>query len=303
MALEGTLSYMDISHLLKVVGTSGKSGVLEIRWQEREARLYFQQGRLVRAQSNRIRDGIGTLLVRAGLLSPADLDRALDTQKVEGCARRLGAVLCDDFGVLPEDMARLLLEQSKQIVYDVFSWPGGRFTFQFRVPEGALDRFHHDAVLFIEDVGLEAGFLAREGVARERVGPGKRPILLLLHDPGLGDECRVQWREEGYRVTRCERVEEVVDLLRACAGGPAPLVVVEAGSAGVLSALREAHAEAPLVVLGREGTVRSAAPFVALPSPGELAGPDGGERRRAFLAALGEAVAGAVGGPGAGPQV
>ena len=51
MALEGTLNYLDIEHLLTVLGSSEKSGVLEIWSGEREARLYLQRGRLLRAES------------------------------------------------------------------------------------------------------------------------------------------------------------------------------------------------------------------------------------------------------------
>lgn len=167
MALEGTLNYMDISHLLEVVGVSGKSGVLSIHWEERTARLIFKQGRLLRAESNRIREGVGTLLKQAGILTAESLAQALEIQRAEGGTRRLGAILCDDFAVDPADIEKVLLEQSKQIVYDVFSWPGGRFTFTFEAPGEALDRFHHNALEFIHDVGIEAGFLAREGVARE----------------------------------------------------------------------------------------------------------------------------------------
>lgn len=308
MALEGTLNYMDISHLLQVVGTSQKSGVLEIRWQEREARLYFQQGRLLRAESNRIREGIGTLLVRAGLLAPEDLDRALELQRSQGGVPRLGVLLCDAFGVRPQDIARLLLEQSRQIVYDVFSWPGGRFRFQFRVPEEALDRFHHDAVEFIRKVGVEAGLLAREGAAQERSGAGRRPILLLLADAELADRCRAQWREDGYRVTRCERVEEVVDLLVASAGAPAPIVVAEDGGRAVLDALRGAREDAPVVLLvperdplpqgGEPGNLAR----VTLPIPGERAAAGGDALREAFLAAVRAAVSAMGGAAGAAPS-
>ena len=47
MALEGTLSYFDITHLFQVVGGARKSGVLEISWEERRAKVLFERGRLV----------------------------------------------------------------------------------------------------------------------------------------------------------------------------------------------------------------------------------------------------------------
>ncbi len=174
MAVEGSLSYMDIAHLLNMVGTSRKSGVLTIRYESREARLFFQQGHLTRAASNQICDGIGSLLVEAGHLNADDLERALEVQRQEGGIRRLGVILFEDFSIRHEDIQSLLLEQARRIVFDVFSWPGGSFSFRADDPAADLDRFHHDPVDLIHEVGIQAGLLAAEGSAWERAVAGGR---------------------------------------------------------------------------------------------------------------------------------
>jgi len=293
MALEGTLSYMDISHLLRVVGSTKKSGILEISWQQRQARLHFQQGRLLRAESNRIRDGIGTLLMRAGILETAQLEQALATQEQEENTRRLGAILSDDFGVQPEEIHRLLLKQSLQIVYDVFSWPGGRFRFEFRDPGRPLDRFHHDAIQFIEEVGVQAGYLAREGAAQEEGQAGRSPILLLIPNLDLAERCRAFWRQRGHRVTLCERVEEALDLLATGAGNGLKSVVILEDEGSSVQALR---ACAPAVPLVRLSASNGAMGSVHRPSPGELAAPSGEETLQTFFSSLEMAVTEAVGG-------
>jgi len=292
MALEGTLSYMDISHLLKVVGSAQKSGILEVRWQQREARLHFQQGRLLRAESNRIRDGIGTLLVRAGILDAADLDRALAAQDAEGNTRRLGAILSDDFGVQPEEIHRLLLEQSLQIVYDVFSWPGGRFRFEFRDPGRPMDRFHHDAIQFIEEVGVQAGYLAREGAAQEEGEAGRAPIILLVSDLELAERCRAFWRQKGHRVTLCEHVEEALDLLTTGAPkGANPVVILDDENRDATAALRESDPGVRMVLLS---AARGAEGVVYRPPREDLARASGEATLAAFLSSLEAAVAGAA---------
>lgn len=171
MPLEGTLRYPDIANLVKVVESSKKSGVLEIRWEEREARLFLQRGRLVRAESNRISEGIGTLLVKAGVLDPEALEQALEIQRAEGAERRLGAILCDEFSVQSADIERLLRGQFERIVHDVFSWPGGELRFHFQDPEAVLDRFNLDAMDFILQVGIRAGVLAEEELEKESRNP------------------------------------------------------------------------------------------------------------------------------------
>lgn len=174
MSVEGSLSYMDIAHLLKMVGTSRKSGVLTIRCEVREARLFFDRGHLIRASSNQIRDGIGSLLVEAGHLAAEDLDRALEVQRREGGTRRLGIILLQDFQVRHEDIQALLLEQARRIVFDVFSWPGGSFSFRADDAGADLDRFRHDPIELIHEVGIQAGLLAAEGAAWERAAGGGR---------------------------------------------------------------------------------------------------------------------------------
>jgi hypothetical protein len=292
MALEGTLSYMDISHLLRVVGSAQKSGILEIRWQQRQARLHFQQGRLLRAESNRIRDGIGTLLVRSGILDAADLERALSTQETEGNTRRLGAILSDDFGVKPEEIHRLLLEQSLQIVYDVFSWPGGRFRLEFRDPAGRMDRFHHDAIQFIEEVGVQAGYLAREGAAQEEGDAGLPPILLLMPEAEFAERCRAFWRQKGHRVTLCERLEEALDLVtEKTPRRSKPVVILDGAGHDAIAALRASDSSAWLVLIaagdGPKGSVQR-------PRPEQLAGPDGESRLQAFFSSMEAAVEAAM---------
>jgi len=98
MALEGTLNYLEIADLLKVIGLSRKSGVLEISWEDRHARLFLDRGALVCAQSDRFHEGIGTLLVRAALLSEDALEKALMLQKAQGGVRRLGRFCATNSG-------------------------------------------------------------------------------------------------------------------------------------------------------------------------------------------------------------
>lgn len=172
MSLEGTLNYLELAHLFQVIGHSKKSGVLQISWEERHAKMLFELGRLTNAESNRFSQGLGTLLVRAGLLTQENLDRALALQANEGGTRRLGGILCDEFGLKPEDLEGQLRRQFEQLALDVFSWPGGRFVFDAHDPKGARDRFHVDPIDFILSVGIEAGFLADQGLRQAGVSTG-----------------------------------------------------------------------------------------------------------------------------------
>lgn len=325
MALEGTLSYLDISHLLQVVGSSLKSGVLEISWEDRWARLFFERGDLIRAESNRSYDSIGTLLLKAHLVDPKELDRALAIQIRElrgqiaqpgqqGGARRLGAILCDEGGVRPQDIERILRTQFEQIVFDVFSWPGGSFVFSFQEPSTRGDRFRVDAVDFILGVGIQAGLLAEEGVAQERADPRQPHLVFLEEDPELLVRYQKYWRGKGHRVTGFNRVEEVLAWLGGCTAERGQPVVIanlvcpssrDRGVLGGLEVLETASAAAspiPTVLLGTTSDPKArdmalaagSRAFVRKPKTEDLRGSQAEVCFETFMAALGHALESAL---------
>ncbi len=319
MALEGTLNYLDIAYLLQVVGTSKKSGVLEITWQDREARLFFDRGRLIRAESNRFHEGIGTLLVQAGLLTPQHRDKALASQRAEGGVRRLGALLCDEYRVQPEEIERVLRCQFERVVYDVFSWPGGAFVFRFQAPDAVMDRFGLNPAEFILGVGIQAGLLAQEGVERERRGEHKASLLLLLQDRQIAEQCAAYWQRKGHPVTHCEGEDQVLEKVKDL--GPdqgRPVVVTDLvrpaqsgrgllGGFELLSRIRALGFEVPVVVLGDStdprarvaARSRGASAYVKKPSPEDLGGAHGQVHIDVFLMTLHKAVEMAIAALGA----
>ncbi len=305
MALEGTLNYLDISHLLQVVGAARKSGVLEIWWEDREARLLFRDGRLIRAESSRVQLAIGTLLVQSQLVTEEVLSAALARQGAEAGRRRLGVVLCEEFGVAPAAIEGLLRHQFERVVYELFSWPGGHFAFQFGDPGEGLDRFHLNPAEFILEVGVQAGLLAQEGVERAQSDPTRVPFVLYLEDRELANLCRDHWRRRGHRVTACEGAQEVLGCLGEWGPGEAlPVLVVDLPAAGPdgCGLLEDALAVLPglLAVVVGEGSdaqartavrARGAEAYARKPGAADLAGPQRGIHLDVFLLRLDKAVA------------
>ncbi|GAB6062115.1 DUF4388 domain-containing protein [Deferrisoma palaeochoriense] len=312
MPLEGTLSYRDLAHLLQVVGSSRKSGVLEIRHEDRVARLVFRDGRLIRAESNQRHPEIGELLVRAGALSPQDLQRALTLQRATGEDRRLGTLLCEEFGVAPEAIQEVLARQFREIVFDVLRWPGGRFRFEFGAPDEVMDRFSLNPSAFILEVGLQAGFLAEEGLADDdELGVPK--VVIDLGTESLRDACADLFRRKGREVVLVPNPERLGAVLGEWpVRAPLPWIVTglpaepsEADWAR-LEAIRAVQPAVALVVVGesREPAVRSRAraagadAYVPAPRPGDLAGPQAEAHLEVFLLQLQRAMEQAsAGGP------
>ncbi|MBI5015230.1 MAG: DUF4388 domain-containing protein [Deltaproteobacteria bacterium] len=310
MPLEGTLNYLDVAHLLQVVGASQKSGVLEISWEGRWARLVFERGDLLCAEASACHDGIGTLLVKAGLLSGDQLEAALARQRDEGPGpRRLGAILCDEFGIEPEDIERLLREQFERVALDVFSWPGGRFVFRFREPGSAGDRFRLDAVEFILAVGIRAGLLVEKALERDRSATLRPRLIFLDRDEALLGRYREHWQRKGYAVTCCAAPSEVVAALDLV-DEPLTRVVVAGwdrdASGGVqdLLGLQSRYSDVAIVEVGggaSGGSVGGGA-IVCKPSPEELGGPHGDMCFAVFMVSLERALTQVLGGSGDAPS-
>lgn len=162
MGLKGKLGYRDIADLFNTVETAKKSGVMRINCGSRTARLFFEWGELIRAESNRFSDKIGAILVEHGAVTGKEVEEALELQRSRPEKQRLGCILCAEYGVSESDIQDALAAQFKAIVSDVVTWPGGAFEFDFELPPDSADRFTLSASEFLLEVGIEAGLLARQ---------------------------------------------------------------------------------------------------------------------------------------------
>lgn len=166
MSLNGKVGYNEIADLFTMVESARHSGVLTLVSGRETARLYFEWGELIRAESTKSPERLGQLLVEFGALSPGELDEALAVQLADEEERRLGNLLACDFGVTEDDIQRALAFQFKAIVTDLLSWPGATFTFDSKLPAGVSDRFTLNASEYLMEVGIETGLLVEENRTR-----------------------------------------------------------------------------------------------------------------------------------------
>src|SRR2546423_8242909 len=95
MALSGTLKDFGIADILQLIGHQTKTGRLTLKTGGDEVEVYFIDGNVVFA-SEKARDSkdlLGSLLLRAELLSKERLDDALSTQ--QRTLKRLGDILLE----------------------------------------------------------------------------------------------------------------------------------------------------------------------------------------------------------------
>ena len=130
MALTGTLKDFGIAEILQLIGQQAKSGVLHLKSKSDEIHILWADGNVVSAEyaGRKAREKLGSLLVRAALLTPEQLSLALETQK--RTLRRLGDILTELHMVSREDLREMTALQTTETVYRLFHWKSGTYAFE-----------------------------------------------------------------------------------------------------------------------------------------------------------------------------
>ncbi len=141
MALSGTLKDFGIADILQLIGHQTKTGRLLLKTGSDEVEVSFIDGNVVfanekaRTQSNLL----GSLLLRAELLSKEQLDEALSMQ--QRTLKRLGDILIEMQIVTEQQLAQMMRLQTTETLYKLFSWKSGTYQFEQEDIDAAKSSF------------------------------------------------------------------------------------------------------------------------------------------------------------------
>jgi len=128
MGLTGNLKTVSFPDVLQLLSTGKKTGILSIAAGSRKKEIAFREGNIIYASSvNSNEDLLGNLLLKRGKINKKDLERAITLHKQTG--RALGATLIDMELFDKEEVGECLRMQIEEIVYNLFSWGEGEFSF------------------------------------------------------------------------------------------------------------------------------------------------------------------------------
>lgn len=152
MPIEGPLRELGIHDVFQLLDLARKTGVLQVRSELRQngGTVYFDAGAVVAAEIQSNPHPLGSVLVRTGKLSEADLKRARDMQE-RGDARRLGDVLVDIGAITRRELERQVRAQVEEVIFELMGWSEGYFSFSEApledVPAQATVRIPTEALL------------------------------------------------------------------------------------------------------------------------------------------------------------
>lgn len=129
MALEGTLRDFSLADIFQLIGLQRKTGVLTLRGKDDTVTVTFLDGKVVGAESlnRRLETRLGNVLIKSGMLSSEQLNRALEIQKET--LQRLGFILTHYNIISPDALKQAIQLQILQIVYRLFRWKDGDYHF------------------------------------------------------------------------------------------------------------------------------------------------------------------------------
>ncbi|HVF38312.1 MAG TPA: DUF4388 domain-containing protein [Gemmatimonadaceae bacterium] len=151
MPLEGPLQDIGIHDVFQLLDLTRKSGRLTVRSTVRanEGRVYLQSGAVVHATMRNNPHSLGGLLLKSGKVSQTDLRAAALAQR-DGDTRRLGEILISQGAVTRPDVERCMRLQIEKVVFELFSWQEGTFSFA----DGGMDGRQLDASVRVSTESL-----------------------------------------------------------------------------------------------------------------------------------------------------
>jgi hypothetical protein len=192
MSLTGNLRTVSFPDVLQLLSTGKKSGILSVSSGSRQKEIAFREGNIIYASSiNTNEDLLGNLLLKRGKISKSDLERAISLHKQTG--RQLGATLVDMQVFDKEEVAECLRMQIEEIVYNLFSWQEGEFSFaEGQQPANAPFLVELSTVSII----MEGTRRIDEWMEIQKVLPPNDILLRIVHSPkGKGEELTISMDE------------------------------------------------------------------------------------------------------------
>lgn len=127
--MQGKIADFGIPDIFQLVSSQAKSGSLAISGNDRETVFLFSEGRIVDVQPDRRgpKSLLGEMIRDAGYLTDSELKRFLLYQGTAG--KKIGEILVEKGKVSKDVIARYLLLQIKECLFDVLTLREGEYRF------------------------------------------------------------------------------------------------------------------------------------------------------------------------------
>jgi hypothetical protein len=129
-ALMGHLSATKLAGVLSMLDASGARGVLQVEDGPTMVRLHLDRGRIRLAEAEGVEEDLrlGRFVVAAGFLNNDELEAVARAD--DPARRHLGQRLVEDGYLRKGELARVLLNQARDVTCHLLEWDEGRYSFE-----------------------------------------------------------------------------------------------------------------------------------------------------------------------------
>jgi Flp pilus assembly protein TadD len=136
MAIRGSLQEASLPDVLQLLAMGKKTGCLSVGHRGSFGYIFFDKGKISYASIVNRRDRLGDMLVKNGMITQEQLDKAVDAQ-IRRRDKKLGELLVELRALTREQLQQFLKVQIEEAVYFLFTWTEGTFNFE---PDVAPDQ-------------------------------------------------------------------------------------------------------------------------------------------------------------------
>ena len=123
----GNLTERDVADIIWQLHVDGWSGQLVLASGEHERRITVQKGRLVFATSAHRDDRLGAFLLRTGRIRWRDFAEAT---RLVAPGKRLGGILVELGALAAEDLFKVVVDQTRELICSTFPWDHGSYVLE-----------------------------------------------------------------------------------------------------------------------------------------------------------------------------
>jgi DNA-binding response OmpR family regulator/tetratricopeptide (TPR) repeat protein len=151
-AFSGTLKRTPLARLLQRIYAQRATGSLLLLRDTTKKIVMFVEGYPVSVRSNLLEECLGQILLEKRLITSLAL--ADSVQRMQKERRQQGQILIEMGALSPYNLERALVEQLEAKLFEIFSWPDGKFLFKAgdSAPGGATRLERPPAALILEGI-------------------------------------------------------------------------------------------------------------------------------------------------------
>jgi hypothetical protein len=138
LSLSGNLIETPFSDVIAVLRQQKATGTLTCGTGTDEKSLYVKNGHIIFATSKDERDRLGEIMVKDGMITRSQLDRALKFHRSSAGLKKIGAIFVENGFVSPKDLFNGLKMQVRGIIHSLFLLTEGPYKFEEVLPADVI---------------------------------------------------------------------------------------------------------------------------------------------------------------------